>query len=191
MSRAGLHPDSEGRLPEYQPFPNERGRNYRQENWELPALIWCLALPSGVRMLEIGCGRGVAIPVLAEICAPERIVGLDIDATLLAEAERHCLEVGAKAELVVGDARQMPFDAAAFDVVIDFGTLYHIAQPERALMEVVRVLAPGGLFAYETLISQALSHPIRSRGRSIPWAAAPPLVPRRWAVLWGSRIKAG
>jgi ubiquinone/menaquinone biosynthesis C-methylase UbiE len=176
--------------PEYQPFPDESGRNYRQQNWELPAMIRCLSLPSGARMLEIGCGRGVAFPVLAEICKPERMVGLDIDETLLAEAERNCSEAGVEVELVAGDARQMPFEDGSFDVVIDFGTLFHIAEPERGLSEVTRVLVPGGLFAHETRISQALSHPIRSRGRSIPWAQVPALVPKRWAVLWASRTRA-
>lgn len=173
---------------EYQPFGNVGRRNYLQEKLEVPALIRSLALPSGVRMLEVGCGRGVAIPVLAQICEPERIVGLDIDATLLAEADRHCSESGTNVELVAGDVRRMPFDDSAFNVVIDFGTLFHIAEPDQALAEVARVLVPGGMFVHETTVSQALSHPIRSRGRSIPWAAVPALVPRRSAVLWSSRI---
>jgi ubiquinone/menaquinone biosynthesis C-methylase UbiE len=83
----------------------------------------------------------------------------------------------------------MPFDDESFDLVIDFGTCYHITQPERALREIARVLSVGGIFVYETPVNQLLSHPIRSFGRRLPWQAAPELVPQRNAVLWASRLK--
>ena len=43
----------------------------------------------------------------------------------------------------------------------------------RALDEIHRVLTPGGLFVHETRLSQLLSHPIRSLGRSMPLHVAP------------------
>jgi hypothetical protein len=51
------------------------------------------------------------------------------------------------------------------------------------------VLAEGGVFVYETRMSQLLSHPVRARGRRLPWPIAPALVPRRRALLWGARTK--
>jgi SAM-dependent methyltransferase len=84
----------------------------------------------------------------------------------------------------------MPFGDDAFDVVIDFGTLFHIARPEAAAGEISRVLAPGGLFIHETKLSQLLSHPVRSRGRRLPSLARHGLRPRRSAVLWASRSRA-
>jgi SAM-dependent methyltransferase len=84
----------------------------------------------------------------------------------------------------------MPFADGAFDVIIDFGTLYHIASSEAALDEIARVLAPAGTFVYETKASQFLSHPVRSRGRRLPPLPAHGLQRRRWAMLWASRTKA-
>jgi ubiquinone/menaquinone biosynthesis C-methylase UbiE len=84
----------------------------------------------------------------------------------------------------------MPFADEAFDVIIDFGTLYHIARSQAALDEITRVLAPGGTFVYETKASQFLSHPVRSRGRRLPTLADHGLRHRRWAMLWASRTKA-
>ena len=107
----------------------------------------------------------------------------------LAQA-RNLREHGTKAELHRGDVRQMPFADEAFDVIIDFGTLYHIARSQAALGEIARVLAPGGTFVYETKASQFLSHPVRSRGRRLPSLAGHGLRHRRWAMLWASRTKA-
>lgn len=175
---------------EYRPFPNEEGRNSRQVQWEIPTLVKALSLPAGGRILEVGCGRGIALPVLDRLCGPRRLAGLDIDGELLMEAADNLREHGTEAELHRGDVRQMPFADEAFDVIVDFGTLYHIARSQTALDEIARVLAPGGTFVYETKASQFLSHPVRSRGRRLPALADHGLRRRRWAMLWASRTKA-
>lgn len=172
---------------EYQPFPNVERRNVLQERVEVPALIRSLRIPDGARILEVGCGRGVALPPLGRLTRPARLTGLDVDPTLLAEARRRLDERGIEAELVHGDVRALPFPAASFDVVIDFGTCWHIADAERALQEIARVLAPCGRFVHETAISQKLAHPVRSRRGGLPWAAAPRLARHRTALLWSSR----
>jgi ubiquinone/menaquinone biosynthesis C-methylase UbiE len=172
---------------EYLPFPNEEGRNARQGSLEIPLMARLLGLPVGGRVLEIGCGRGVALPVLDRLLRPSRLVGLDPEAGFLDEARSRLSETGVVAELVPGDVRRMPFPDAAFDLVIDFGTCYHISRPETALGEIARVLEPGGLFVHETPLSQLLSHPVRSFGRRIPWRQAPRLQRHRTAGLWTAR----
>ena len=174
---------------EYQPFPDEEGRNARQAQLEVPALVRALRIPTEARVLEVGCGRGIALPVIDRLCRPTRLVGLDIDERLLAMAAEELRLSGAAAELCHGDVREMPLDDDAFDVVIDFGTLFHIARPEAAVAEISRVLAPGGLFIHETKISQLLSHPVRSRGRRLPTLRRHGLRPRRSALLWASRTR--
>lgn len=175
---------------EYQPFPNEQGRNTRQAQLEVPILVRALGLPTGARILEVGCGRGVALPVLDRLCCPQRLVGVDIDKELLTEAAGRLREEGARAELHCGDVRELPFSDEAFDIVIDFGTLYHIARADTAVTEIARVLVPGGVFVYETKASQFLSHPVRSQGRYLPTFQDHGLRRRRWAMLWASRTKA-
>jgi ubiquinone/menaquinone biosynthesis C-methylase UbiE len=172
---------------EYQPFPNESGRNWRQERLEIPMMLAALRLPRGAQVLEVGCGRGIALPVLARLLAPARLVGLDIDPMLLAEAEQRLKETGTPAELIPGDVRALPFPSGSFDVVIDFGTCFHVGRAGNALREIARVLAPGGIFATETKLSQLLAHPVRSMRRRLPWAATRELAPLRRALLWQSR----
>ena len=175
---------------EYRPFPNDEGKNSRQAQLEVPVLVRAMRLPAAARILEIGCGRGIPLPVLDRLCSPRRLVGLDIEGELLTEAAENLREHGTRAELCCGDVRRMPFDDESFDVVIDFGTLYHIARSPAALEEITRVLAPGGTFVYETKASQFLSHPVRSHGRRLPAPAPHGLRRRRWAMLWASRTKA-
>lgn len=174
----------------YGEFPNVARRNAAQAALEVPTLVRALDLPPAARMLEIGCGRGIALAPLARLCAPARMVGLDIDGELLVAAHERLAARAVRAELVVGDVRDMPFPDASFDIVIDFGTCYHVARRSHALREIARVLEDDGLFVHETPLSQLLAHPLRSGGRRLPWAAAPALVYNRGAVLWSSRVKA-
>jgi len=175
--------------PEYVPFPDVARRNSWQEALELPAMVWALQLPTGGRVLEVGCGRGVALPVLSRLLRPRRLVGLDVDPSLLGRAREHTKPLGRAVELRAGDVRELPFGDASFDVVVDFGTCYHVARRAHALREISRVLADGGRFVHETRLSQLLSHPVRSWGRQLPWNDVPELVLEKHALLWASRVK--
>jgi ubiquinone/menaquinone biosynthesis C-methylase UbiE len=180
-----------GNRPEYQRFANVERRNFLQANVEVPTLVRALRLPAGRDILEVGCGRGIALAPLYRLCSPGRLVGLDIDPALVELATRHVGLQNVPAELHVGDVRALPFDSASFDIIIDFGTCYHIARPEQALSEIVRVLRAGGLFVHETPVSQLLAHPVRAFGRTLPWTSAHALVRQRSALFWASRTRNG
>lgn len=172
---------------EYRPFPDRGRRNALQRTLELPLFLALLGVPSGARVLELGCGRGIGLGVIHERRRPARLVGIDADRSLLDQAA--AAVSGSGAELVHGDVRRMPFPDRSFDVVVDFGTLFHVGRPAAALREVARVLAPGGLFCLETPLNQALSHPFRWGGRTLPWGAVPELRRGRSALMWSSRVR--
>jgi SAM-dependent methyltransferase len=177
------------RESEYQPFPNEKGRNWRQARLEVPALLCSLRLPEAPRMLEVGCGQGGALAALARLRPPRRLVGVDIDPLAVAAARRALNEDRIDAEVGVADVRDLPFEDGSFDVVIDFGTLFHIARADAGIAEIARVLTLGGLLVHETKISQLLSHPVRARARRVPWEVEPRLQAQRWAGLWATRVR--
>jgi ubiquinone/menaquinone biosynthesis C-methylase UbiE len=176
-------------LPEYRPFPNETPRNWRQEHLEIPLMLLALGLPRGGRVLELGCGRGIALPALEHHLEPSRLVGLDVDRTLLDQARRRLRSSGTSAEVILGDVRRLPFPDGDFDLIIDFGTCFHIARADEALREVSRTLVAGGIFATETKLNQLFSHPLRSHRRFLPWSVASGLVHQRHAGLWQSRLR--
>lgn len=175
---------------EYTAFPDVPWRNHLQEFFEVPIVVSALNLPKGVRMLEVGCGRGIALPALMRICEPNSLTGLDIDADLIAAAKKRMASRDLEVNLIHGDLRQMPFKDSSFDLVIDFGTCYHISNAEAGLHEIARVLSKGGSFVSETYMNQLLAHPVNSPNRKkVPWDAEFSLVIQRRVLLWSKRIK--
>ena len=171
---------------EYQPFPEKAGRNTRQQSIEVPLFVRLLGLARGRRILEVGCGAGIALPGLHRLCSPTLLVGLDVDGGALASAATRVRTLAPTAVLVRADVRAMPFADESFDVAVDFGTCYHIARKEQGLREIERVLPTGGTFATETRLNQFFSHPIRSRGRRLRLEAARRLRIARHCGLWMS-----
>ena len=174
---------------DYRPFPNQEWRNRLQAGLEVPAMARALALPVGGRLLEVGCGRGVALAPLARACSPRSFAAIDLEPDLIDEAQRAAALAGLGVDLRVADLRDLPFADGSFDLVVDFGTSYHIARREDGLREAARVLAPGGLFVHESPLSQAFAHPTRWTWRRLPWGSAPELLPCRQAGLWAARMK--
>jgi SAM-dependent methyltransferase len=100
--------------------------------------------------LEIGAGTGYFSLnlLLAGICA--RATCTDISPGMLATLEDNAAELDVRARLWTRacDAESLPFEAGAFDLVIGHAVLHHIPDLDRALAEVRRVLAPGGVAVF-------------------------------------------
>ena len=92
------------------------------------------------RALDVGCGAGLSTAALAEV-APV-VVGVDPARAMLA----HHAAVAPDACFVVGRAERLPFANGSFDLVTAAGALNY-THKERALEEIGRVLAPGGVLA--------------------------------------------
>jgi SAM-dependent methyltransferase len=180
------------RPAEYVPFGNVATRNGLQERLEIPMMIRALSIPKGLRILEVGCGRGVALPVFLERLEPAELWGVDIDPQLVGLARERIAGGKLRATVVEGDVRALPFESGRFDLVIDFGTCYHVSGgregAQRALAEIARVLDAAGVFVHETPVAQHLAHPLRSFARTLPWASAP-FARDRSALLWSRRHK--
>ena len=109
--------------------------------------------PQG-RVLEVGCGLG---HLLAWLASRYQVVGTDVNAWALEQARRDVPQ-GQFLQLSAEDMH--PLEDSSFQIVIAKHVIEHLAQPERALREFSRLLAPGGLLLFAT---PNLDSPMRRR----------------------------
>lgn len=99
-----------------------------------------------LRVLDAGIGTGGLSAALAKARSlPFALAGIDLSPRMLCEADRHLRDAGLSADLHLGDVQDLPFEDGAFDLVMVAHVLEHLADPHRALAEMVRVLKPGGM----------------------------------------------
>jgi len=99
---------------------------------------------TGLRVLEVACGRGGFSWELAR--AGARVAGCDFSlAALLASRSKATqLPASATAGFIQGDAARLPFESSSFDVTISCETIEHVPDVRAALWEMYRVTRPGG-----------------------------------------------
>ena len=100
----------------------------------------CIDLEGGV-IMDAGCGSGYSTQLLVNEYHPSHIVAFDYMPEQIRLARKRKLEI----DFAVGDLRKTPSGDATCDAVFIFGVLHHIAQWQKALFEVARVLKPGGV----------------------------------------------
>ena len=106
-----------------------------------------LDLRPGLRVLDVGCGTGDYLRLLAPLVAPGPAVGVDLSATLITEALQRDARGQDNLSFQVGSAYELPFPDASFDRVLANQVLLHLDDPWSAVAEMRRVLAPGGLLS--------------------------------------------
>ena len=155
------------------------------------AFIDWLDLKPGLRWLDVGCGNGAFTETVVQRCAPAGIAGIDPAAGQLSFARsRPAL---ARARFEQGDAMSLPFADQGFDVAIMPLVVVFVPEPARAVAEMARVVAPGGVvcaymwdfegggFPYDVLQSE-----LRALGLTVPmppspWAAELDAMHKLWS----------
>lgn len=120
----------------------DRGANaLREDRLERTRL---LELERGCSLLDVGCGAGEFLIEAAVSVADLRGVGIDASATMVSTSSARGREAGVTVEFRTGDAHRLDFPDASFDRVNCSRVLVHLDDPQVALSEMARVLAPGG-----------------------------------------------
>jgi ubiquinone/menaquinone biosynthesis C-methylase UbiE len=124
-------------------------------------------LPAGARVLDVPAGSGVALRGLR----PGQGVGVvaaDISPRMLdrTRATARRLGVADQVETAVADVGSLPFDDGTFDLVVSLTGLHCFPDPHRAVEEMVRVLAPGGVLTGSSILTDtgARYAPLRRAG---------------------------
>lgn len=95
------------------------------------------------RHVDIGVGTGRMIQLFAE--RTRAAVGIDSSREMLAIARAELDEAGAQVELRSADAYRLPIASGTADLVTLHQVLHYLTDPDQAVGEAVRVLAPGGV----------------------------------------------
>ena len=99
------------------------------------------------RMLDVGCGTGTLLTLVAENPRAEMLVGLDYAAEMARRSTRkfQAGERAGKLRIVRGDAERLPFPERSFDVVTCCNSFHHYPHQAEAIRGFRRVLRPGGV----------------------------------------------
>lgn len=144
----------------------------------------------GVRLLDAGCGAGLALALAADRGAT--VAGVDASKSLLDFAAGRVPD----AELSVGSVEALPHDASTFDVVCAFNSIQYAIDPAVAVAELARVCRSGGKVAIGIWGDQARceTEALFARLRSLappPPGTAAPLACSERRVVEGLLAKAG
>ena len=119
-----------------------QGLVYRKRMQVALAWIDALALDPGAKVLEVGCGAGLATLELAR--RGYAVLSTDSSADMVALASQRIAKAGLDVAVSVSDVHDLHDAGGSFDLVLALGVLPWLHSPRRALGEIARVLAPGG-----------------------------------------------
>jgi SAM-dependent methyltransferase len=106
-----------------------------------------LSLSPGAAVLDIGCGSGLLTRAMAEqVGSRGRVLAVDKSADMVAATAERCADLG-QATAMEGDISALPGRDGEFDAVTCTQVLLYVPDVAAALMEIARVLRPGGRLA--------------------------------------------
>jgi ubiquinone/menaquinone biosynthesis C-methylase UbiE len=116
-------------------------------------LLAALEVGRPLAILDLGAGTA-QIPI--ELCRREPgvlVVAVDAAESMLTAARENVAAAGLedRIELVLADAKRLPFPSTSFPVVTSNSIVHHIAEPANVMAEAVRIATPGGLLFHRDL----------------------------------------
>jgi phosphatidylethanolamine/phosphatidyl-N-methylethanolamine N-methyltransferase len=136
--------------------------------------IRSIASASGTRILELGIGTGLTIPLYP---VGTHVTGVDLSASMLAKARRRAWRATARVMLAQADGGRLPFDDEAFDVVLVPYAISVVPDPPAVAREARRVCRTGGHvvflnhFLSNSPIGARLEHWLAPVGRLLAFRA--------------------
>ena len=118
------------------------------------------ALQQGQRVVDVGCGAGLDRLIAARMVGPRgKVIGVDMTAAMLDKARQSATAAcQTNIEFLEGYAEALPVGEAWADVVISNGVLNLMPDKVATLMEMARVLKPGGRLQIGDILVQKPVH---------------------------------
>lgn len=122
-------------------------------------------LEAGIRVLDAGCGRGMALLRMARHFPKSRFVGYDLSAEAISWAQARAEEAGLdNVSFEVRDLSDFNETAepGAFDFITTFDAIHDQAKPLAVLQGIHRSLAPGGTYLAQDIYGTSHHHTDRA-----------------------------
>jgi ubiquinone/menaquinone biosynthesis C-methylase UbiE len=113
-----------------------------QDQYEVNWNILTKYIDPTLRILDVGCGPGDLSIRISQQC--HEVLGVDVTPEMIQIAEEKAALEPANVYFQQADACDLPFENYSFDTVMSVNALQTMSRPEVALMEMSRVLKPGG-----------------------------------------------
>ncbi|HEX8979881.1 MAG TPA: class I SAM-dependent methyltransferase [Parasulfuritortus sp.] len=138
-----------------------------------------LQIAPGERVLDVACGAGqLSLPAARSGAA---VTAIDIAPNLIEQAKARACAEGLAIRFEEGDAEDLPYDDASFDLVFSLIGAMFAPRPERVAAELIRLCRPGGRIAMGNWTANGfVGQMLKTVGRHAP---PPPLMPS--PTLWG------
>lgn len=108
-------------------------------------------LQNGVSVLDVGCGSGRTVNLMAEEFPGSTFIGYDLSEEAIAKARKDAAQRGLiNADFAVKDVAQLT-DAAQYDLITAFDAIHDQAGPQRVLENIARALKPDGVFLMQEI----------------------------------------
>lgn len=139
-----------------------------------------LPIHAGMDVLDVACGTGnLAIPAAR---AGARVAGVDLVANLIEQARARAAAENLTADFRVGDAEDLPFPDASFDIVVSMYGAMFAPRPAVVAAELARVCRPGGMIAMANWTPEGFV----GKSFAITGRLAPPPADLPKPILWGT-----
>lgn len=115
-------------------------------------------LDLGVHVLDLGCGRGVALRMMAARYPNSQFVGIDFSEEAIAWARAQAAKDGLRnIRYEFADAATIQYEAA-FDVIFTFDAIHDQKRPDLVLTNIARALRPDGVYLMQDIHASSLPH---------------------------------
>jgi len=108
------------------------------------------------RVMDVGCGNGGLSEILSNLGI--NVTATDLGFDSIQRASSKIKKKNLKIPFVQGDIYRLPFDDKSFDAVVASEIIEHLEKPYDAMIEITRVLRPGGYFIGSTPYRERLKY---------------------------------